>query len=75
MILQFLEYWNIVEQPVLFLEDPWNWTLPLYLPQVSLENAGASLAAAVITLIPSMLLFFGGQDHLEKGIAATSVKN
>ena len=74
MILQFLEYWNIVEQPILFLDDPWTWTLPLYLPQVNLENAGASLAACVITLIPSVLLFFGGQAYLEKGIAATAVK-
>ncbi len=74
MILQFLEYWNIVEQPILFLDDPWNWTLPLYLPQVNLENAGTSLAACVITLIPSVLLFFGGQAYLEKGIAATAVK-
>lgn len=75
MILQFLEYWNIVEQPLLFLDDTWNWTLPLYLPQVSLENAGASLASAFIALVPSVLLFFGGQEYLEKGIAATSVKN
>ncbi len=74
LILQFLEYWNLVEQPMLFLEDARLWTLPLYLPAISLENAGFSLVAAVITLIPSLLVFFAGQDKLEKGIAATAVK-
>lgn len=74
LILQFLEYWNLVEQPMLFLEDARLWTLPLYLPDISLENAGFSLAAAVITLMPSLLIFFAGQDRLENGIAATAVK-
>ena len=74
LILQFLEYWNLVEQPMLFLEDARLWTLPLYLPDISLERAGFSLAAAVITLIPSLLVFFAGQDGLERGIAATAVK-
>lgn len=74
LILQFLEYWNLVEQPMLFLEDARQWTLPLYLPDISLERARFSLAAAVITLIPSLLVFFAGQDGLERGIAATAVK-
>lgn len=74
MILQFLEYWNLIEQPVTFLKDKTLWPLSLYLPQISPENAGASLAAAAAAMIPSVLVFFAGQKSLEQGISAAAVK-
>ena len=74
LLLQFLEYWNVVEQPLIFLDREVLWPLTLYLPEISLENAGQSLVAAVITLVPTMILFFLCKDHLEKGIVASAVK-
>ena len=74
LLLQFLEYWNVVEQPLIFLDREELWPLTLYLPEISLENAGQSLVAAVITLVPTMILFFLCKDHLEKGIVASAVK-
>ena len=74
MILQFLEYWYLIEQPVTFLKDKTLWPLSLYLPQISPENAGASLAAAAAAMIPSVLVFFAGQKSLEQGISAAAVK-
>lgn len=74
MVLGFLEYWNLIEQPMSFLEDKRLWPLSLYLPQIDLSHAGESLAAAVITLIPAVFVFLLGQDYLEQGIAASAVK-
>lgn len=74
LLLQFLEYWNVVEQPLIFLDREELWPLTSYLPEISLENAGQSLVAAVITLVPTMILFFLCKDHLEKGIVASAVK-
>lgn len=74
MVLQFLEYWNMVEQPMIFLEREETWPLSLYLPNISLENVGISFVAAFISLIPSILIFRLGQESLESGIAATTVK-
>lgn len=74
MILQFLEYWNMVEQPMIFIDSEEKLPLSLYLPNMSLENAGISFAAALISLIPSILIFRLGQGALESGIAATTVK-
>ena len=62
LLLQFLEYWNVVEQPLIFLDREELWPLTLYLPEISLENAGQSLVAAVITLVPTMILFFLCKD-------------
>jgi len=74
MVLGFLEYWNLIEQPLAFLRSKSLWPLSLYLPNITLERAGMSFAASVIALIPAILVFLGGQDYLEQGIIATAIK-
>ena len=74
VVLGFLEYWSLIEQPLAFLEDQSLWPLSLYLPEISLGQAGYSFAASVITLIPPAFVFLIGQDYLEKGIAASGLK-
>ena len=74
VVLGFLEYWSLIEQPLAFLEDQSLWPLSLYLPEIRLDQAGYSFAASVITLIPPAFVFLIGQDYLEKGIAASGLK-
>lgn len=74
MVLGFLEYWNLIEQPLAFLENPRLWPLSLYLPEIRLDNIGTTFVASVITLIPPLFVFLFGQDYLEQGIAASAVK-
>ena len=68
MVLDFLEYWNLIEQPMVFLKTKELWPLSLYLPNIDLNKA------SVITLIPAVLVFFWGQEYLEQGIVAAAVK-
>lgn len=74
MVLGFLEYWNLMEQPLAFLEDKSLWPLSLYLPEISLSQAGYSFVASVITLIPPVFVFLIGQEYLERGIVASAMK-
>ena len=74
MILGFLEYWNLIEQPMTFLADQTKWPLSLYLPNITRETAGSAFAASMIGLVPAILVFTAGQDYLEKGIMASAVK-
>ncbi|MCD8216754.1 MAG: carbohydrate ABC transporter permease [Clostridiales bacterium] len=74
LVLSFLDAWNLIEQPMTFLKDKSLWPLSLYLPDISMENAGLAFVASVITLIPSLLVFLAGQNYLEQGIAASAVK-
>lgn len=74
MVLGFLEYWNLIEQPLAFLKDKTLWPLSLYLPNISLERSGLAFAASVVVLVPSMLVFLGGQEYLEAGITASVLK-
>ena len=74
MVLSFLEYWNLVEQPMAFLEEQAKWPLSLYLPQITIGQAGFAFAVAVMVLIPALFVFALGQDALEEGIAYIGVK-
>ena len=74
MVLSFLEYWNLVEQPMAFLEEQAAWPLSLYLPQITVSQAGFAFAVAVMALIPALFVFALGQDALEEGIAYIGVK-
>ena len=73
-VLGFLEYWSLIEQPLAFLEDQSLWPLSLYLPEISLEQAGYSFVASVITLIPAVFVFLSGREYLEQGIVAFALK-
>ena len=75
VVLGFLEYWNALEQPLVFLKEQTRWPLSLYLPTVTAENAGASIVASVIMLIPALLIFLFGQKYLEQGISASGLKD
>lgn len=74
IVLGFLEYWNLMEQPLAFLEDKSLWPLSLYLPEISWMQAGFALCASLITLIPAAFVFVLGQDYLEQGIIYSGLK-
>lgn len=74
MVLGFLEYWNMMEQPMAFLEDKSLWPLSLYLPEITWAQAGYAFCASFITLIPAVFVFIIGQDYLEQGIVYSGLK-
>lgn len=74
MVLGFLEYWNMMEQPMAFIEEKALWPLSLYLPEITWGQAGYAFCAAVITLIPAVFVFIIGQDYLEQGIIYSGLK-
>ena len=73
-VLGFLEYWNMMEQPLSFLADQSLWPLSLYLPEITWQQAGNAFAASIITLIPAVFVFVWGQDYLEQGIVFSGLK-
>ncbi len=74
MVLEFLEYWNMIEQPMAFLKTKELWPLSMYLSNIDMEKAGVAFAASVVVLLPALLVFMAGQDYLEQGIIASAVK-
>ncbi len=75
MVLGFLEYWSLIEQPLTFLKEKKLFPLSVFLPDItSVRQSGMAFAASVVTFLPALLVFLGGQDYLEKGIMAGAVK-
>lgn len=67
MVLGFLEYWNLIEQPMAFLKTKSLWPLSLFLPNIGMEQAGLAFATSIVVLIPALLVFLAGQEYLEQG--------
>ncbi|MGN1146424.1 MAG: carbohydrate ABC transporter permease [Acetatifactor sp.] len=74
MVVSFLEAWNMIEEPLAFLQDKALWPLSLYLPEIDIAQAGFSCAASLITLIVSLFVFAIFRDSLEQGILASALK-
>lgn len=74
-ILTFLDSWNMIEQPMTYLKTKSLWPLSLFLPEIGIAEMGMGFAAALLMLIPALLLFLGCQEYLEQGIAMTGGKD
>lgn len=74
MILSFLESWNMMEEPLTFLQDKSLWPLSLYLPEIAMDQAGYACGASAITLAVSLFVFAIFHDALEQGIITSGLK-
>jgi len=68
VILVFVDYWNMVEQPVLMLTDMDLYPLSVYLSKINAEEVGVAFAIAVIYMVLPMLIFLYGEEYLVEGI-------
>jgi multiple sugar transport system permease protein len=77
-IFAFLWSWNDFLGPLLYLNDPDTYTLPmalrLYVDQTSVSNYGAMLAMSVLALVPVLAFFVLFQRLLIDGVATQGIK-
>lgn len=72
-ILLFVDYWNMVEQPLVFLDDPLRQPLSVYLSNISSEK-GLAFAASMIYMAPMVLLFLYAETYFIEGIQLSGIK-
>jgi len=68
-ILVFIDYWNMVELPIILLSDTEMHPLSVYLSQINAGEVGVAFAVAVIYMVAPLLLFLHGEEALVEGIA------
>lgn len=68
-ILVFIDYWNMVEQPLILLSDQNMYPLSVFLSKINSGEIGLAFAVATIYMIPTLLMFLYGEDYLVEGIA------
>ena len=67
-ILLFIDYWNMVEQPLVLLSDSDMHPLSVFLSKINQGEIGIAFAVATIYMIPGLLVFLYGEDYLVEGI-------
>ena len=73
-MLTFIEYWNIVEQAIIFIKDYTKEPLSVYLSRIAEGRISIIFAASCVYMaIPLWTLVFGRED-LERGIEMSGVK-
>ena len=73
-ILNFIDTWNMVEQPLIFLKDSTKYPLSVFLANVSRENLSISFVCGILAILPVLLLFLYLKDSLISGIENTNLK-
>lgn len=68
-ILVFIDYWNMVEQPLILLSDSDMHPLSVFLSKINKGEIALAFAVASIYLIPTLLVYLYGEDYLVEGIA------
>lgn len=68
-ILVFIDYWNMVEQPLIMLSDADQHPLSVFLSQINSGEVGLAFAVAVIYMVPTILIFLYGEEYLVEGIS------
>ena len=67
-ILVFIDYWNMVEQPLILLTDAEKHPLSVFLSKINAGEIGLAFAVATIYMVPSLLIFLYGEEYLVDGI-------
>ena len=73
-LLVFIDYWNMVEQPLVLMKDSDLHPLSVFLSQINTTDVGLAFAVGVVYMIPTILMFLYGEDHLVEGIYTGGIK-
>ena len=73
-ILLFIDYWNMVEQPLILLTDKDKQPLSVFLSEINSGEVGIAFAASFIFMIPPLLIFLNGEQYLIEGISKSGLK-
>lgn len=71
IMLVFIDYWNMVEQPLVLMKDSDLHPLSVFLSQINSGDIGLAFAVGVVYMIPTILMFLYGEDYLVEGITAS----
>ncbi|MGG3279165.1 carbohydrate ABC transporter permease [Paenibacillus solani] len=74
VILLFVDYWNMVEQPLIFLDDPFKQPLSVFLSRITDSERGIAFAASMLYMAPMLMLFLYAESYFIEGIQLSGVK-
>lgn len=74
IILSFIDNWNMVEQPLVMLDNKYQYPLSIFLSQINQSQPGLAFACGILAIIPVGLLFLFFEKELIDGIGFSNLK-
>ena len=68
-ILVFIDYWNMVEQPLVLLKTSDMHPLSVFLSEINSGDAALAFAVASIYMVIPLLTFLYSEDYIVEGVA------
>ncbi|GAB6085183.1 carbohydrate ABC transporter permease [Alkaliphilus crotonatoxidans] len=72
--LTFVEYWNLIDQGIIFITDRGKQPLSLFLAGIEETQLGISFAGSSFYVIPILIVLFYCHDYLKNGIQTSGLK-
>ena len=74
VILSFIDNWNLVEQPIVFLQNAWQYPLSVFLSRINGARLDVAFVCGVLAILPTAILYLFLKDALIAGIENASLK-
>lgn len=74
VILLFVDYWNMVEQPLIFLDNPFKQPLSVFLSRINEGERGIAFAASILYMAPMVMLFLYAESYFIEGVQLSGIK-
>jgi multiple sugar transport system permease protein len=82
VVLQFIGTWNDLLAPLIYLQDPHNWTIEIallgyfsrYTSSTSGSNWAEFMAMALVTMTPILALYFAASKQIIQGVTLSGIK-
>ena len=79
IVLQFIGTWNDLLAPLIYLQDPQNWSIEIaLLGYFSRYGTGSNwaefMAMALVTMTPILLVYFAASKQIIQGVTLSGVK-
>ena len=73
-ILTFVEYWNMVDQAVVFIRTEWKEPMSVFLSTLMNQETSMLFVASVLYMLPALFLFLLGEKSMAHGIQLSGLK-
>ncbi|MGI6189655.1 MAG: carbohydrate ABC transporter permease [Caldicoprobacteraceae bacterium] len=73
-ILTFVEYWNMVDQAVVFIRESWREPMSVFLSALMTQETAMLFVASVFYMLPAIFVFLLGQEQMVQGIQLSGLK-
>jgi multiple sugar transport system permease protein len=74
-LLTFVEYWNMVDQALVFINDEVEEPLSVFLSRMTDGTGmGVIFAASVFYMMPAVILFLMGRNYMFEGIRMSGIR-